>query len=145
MTMLRFHCRSSFLDSLRVTPLSSSRSRRIVSILAICQSQQTIESLETAARWTISSWQGLSSCRPLSRIRKEDDSDVATSVDYCVASSLSWSESIHKPRTCIKGIRVPPLRNILSKVNTLNRCKLPSHAVCWSYLVHPYIPTMGGP
>ena len=47
----------------------------------------------------------------LSRIRKKHDSDGATGVDYCVASSLSWS----------KSIRPTPhqLLNILSKVNTL--------------------------
>lgn len=145
MTMLRFHCRSSFLDSLRVTPLSSSRSRRIVSILAICQCQQTIKSLETAARWTLIAWQDLSSCHPYPEQGRKMTPMmplVWIILLHHLQVGLSLYEiPIHASKELEFSSSLPPKDySILSKVKDLNRCKLFSHMVGWKHPVHPSTP-----
>ena len=58
------------------------------------------------------------------------DSDVATSRNYRVASSLSWSKSVCNPKMGIARIEGPqrllPHYCLLSKMNTLNGCGLAS-------------------
>ena len=56
------------------------------------------------------------------RERKNDRFDVATTMNYGVASFLSWSKSICNPKMGIMRKRVPNDYCILSKANTLNMC-----------------------
>ena len=112
---------------------------------------------EALVSWFYILWWSLEPMNHWPTIRNNDDSTVATGMNYGHASFPSWSKSICNPKMGLQGLEAHDECCFLSKVNTSNGAKtrgpapifpkgkpLASHMVSWQHPVHPDTPTMIG-